>query len=94
MTNREQKLLPSARQLTSVRRTSNLNPLTGMPERLDFLRQVQQLLTEKKLNGKEDAPVQWNFQKFMIDENGHWVGVVSPKESPFSEKIITWIEKE
>ena len=30
----------------------------------------------------------------MIDENGHWVGVVSPKESPFSEKIITWIEKE
>lgn len=51
MTNREQKLLPSARQLTSVRRTSNLNSLTGLPERLDFLRQVQQLLTEKKLNG-------------------------------------------
>ena len=39
MTNREQKLLPSARQLTSVRRTSNLNSLTGLPERLDFLRQ-------------------------------------------------------
>ena len=47
MTNREQKLLPSTRQLTSVRRASNLNPLTGLPERLDFLRQVQQLLTEK-----------------------------------------------
>ena len=29
MTNREQKFLPSARQLTSVRRTSNLNSLTG-----------------------------------------------------------------
>ena len=50
--------------------------------------------TEWELNGKQDAPVQWNFQKFMIDENGHWAGVVSPKESPFSEKIITWIEKE
>ena len=55
---------------------------------------LYQWLTEKKQNGKESAPVQWNFQKFMIDENGHWAGVVSPKESPFSEKIITWIEKE
>lgn len=55
---------------------------------------LYQWLTEKKQNGKENAPVQWNFQKFMIDENGNWAGVVSPKESPFSEKIITWIEKE
>ena len=54
---------------------------------------LYQWLTEKKLNGKEDASVQWNFQKFMIDENGNWVGFVSPKESPFSEKIVTWIEK-
>ena len=50
-------------------------------------------LTEKKRNGKRDAPVGWNFQKFMIDENGNWIGFVAPKESPFSEKILTWIEK-
>ena len=55
---------------------------------------LYQWLTEKKLNGKEDVSVQWNFQKFMIDENGNWVGFASPKESPFSEKIVTWIEKE
>lgn len=55
---------------------------------------LYQWLREKKLNGKEDASVQWNFQKFMIDENGNWVGFASPKESPFSEKIVTWIEKE
>ena len=55
---------------------------------------LYQWLTEKKLNGKEDASVQWNFQKFMIDENGNWVAFASPKESPFSEKIVTWIEKE
>ena len=55
---------------------------------------LYQWLTEKKLNGKEDASVQWNFQKLMIDENGNWVGFASPKESPFSEKIVTWIEKE
>lgn len=51
-------------------------------------------LTEKRLNGKADAPVQWNFQKFMIDENGNWVDFVAPKESPLSEKIVTWVEKE
>lgn len=55
---------------------------------------LYQWLTEKKLNGKEDVSVQWNFQKFMIDENGNWLGFASPKESPFSEKIVTWIEKE
>lgn len=50
-------------------------------------------LTEKSMNGQQDAPVQWNFQKFMIDENGQWAGMVPPKESPFSETIVQWIEK-
>lgn len=54
---------------------------------------LYQWLTEKSQNGKEDAPVQWNFQKFMIDENGNWVDFVSPKESPLTDKIVTWIEK-
>jgi len=49
-------------------------------------------LTEKSENGKENAKVTWNFQKFMIDENGHLVGHVSPKTSPTDEKIINWIE--
>lgn len=51
-------------------------------------------LTEKTENGKQDAEVTWNFQKFMIDENGNWVGVVPPNESPMCDKIIEWIEKE
>ena len=49
-------------------------------------------LTKKSENGKQDASVKWNFQKFMIDENGNWAGVVGPRESPMSEEIITWIE--
>ena len=49
-------------------------------------------LTSKSLNGVVDAEVQWNFQKFMIDEQGQMVGFVSPKEKPDSEKIISWIE--
>lgn len=51
-------------------------------------------LTQKSLNGKEDASIEWNFQKFMIDENGNWAGVVSSKTSPLSETIVSWIEKE
>ena len=49
-------------------------------------------LTSKSLNGMVDADVQWNFQKFMIDEKGNLVGFVTPKEKPDSEKIISWIE--
>ncbi|KAA6306922.1 hypothetical protein EZS27_041413 [termite gut metagenome] len=49
-------------------------------------------LTQKTLNGKEDAPVSWNFQKFMIDQKGDWVGFVEPKTDPFAEEIVKWIE--
>ena len=49
-------------------------------------------LTSKSQNGVVDAEVQWNFQKFMINEQGQLVGFVSPKEKPDSEKIINWIK--
>lgn len=54
---------------------------------------LYQWLTKKSQNGKQDASVSWNFQKFMIDEEGNWVDVVSPKSSPLSDTIIHWIEK-
>jgi glutathione peroxidase len=50
-------------------------------------------LTSKEANGVADAEVTWNFQKFLIDENGHWVKSIEPKESPKSEKIVNWINK-
>ncbi|MFC1731938.1 glutathione peroxidase [candidate division KSB1 bacterium] len=49
-------------------------------------------LTKKEVNGVLDAPVKWNFQKFMIDENGTLVGMIPTKKSPLSEEIISWIE--
>jgi len=58
----------------------------------DDIHPLYQWLTLKEKNGVEDAPVSWNFQKFMIDQNGDYVGMVSPKESPASEEIINWIE--
>lgn len=36
----------------------------------DDIAPLYKWLTEKSENGKADADVQWNFQKFMIDENG------------------------
>ncbi|MCK9411119.1 MAG: glutathione peroxidase [Prolixibacteraceae bacterium] len=49
-------------------------------------------LTSKAENGVIDAPVQWNFQKFLINENGQLADVAFPKELPDEEKIIKWIE--
>lgn len=54
---------------------------------------IYKWLTEKSENGSLDAEIQWNFQKFMIDENGHIIDFVPPKDSPMSSKIITWLEE-
>jgi glutathione peroxidase len=50
-------------------------------------------LTSKELNGVMNSMVKWNFQKYMIDEEGHLVGFVPPKEKPYTEKILSWISK-
>ena len=49
-------------------------------------------LTEKEENGVLDAPVKWNFQKFMIDEQGKVVDYATPGEKPLSEKIVDWVK--
>ncbi|MDY0102284.1 MAG: glutathione peroxidase [Lentimicrobium sp.] len=53
---------------------------------------IYKWLTEKNENGKIDADVSWNFQKFMIDEEGNLVDYASPREKPMSDKIVNWIE--
>ncbi|WP_298653333.1 glutathione peroxidase [uncultured Proteiniphilum sp.] len=52
---------------------------------------LYQWLTQKSENGRIDQEVTWNFQKYLVDEEGHLVDVVMPKESPMSEKIVNWI---
>jgi glutathione peroxidase len=53
---------------------------------------LYQWLTSKNLNGVMDSEVGWNFQKYMIDENGRLVNMVAPKEKPYSDKIVNWIK--
>jgi len=50
-------------------------------------------LTEKDLNGVEDSKVKWNFQKYMINEDGTLAGMVPPGDSPMGETIMEWITK-
>lgn len=58
----------------------------------DNIHPLYQWLTEKSKNKTMDAPVKWNFQKFLINEQGQIAMVIPPSESPESEKIIKWIE--
>ncbi|NRT12664.1 glutathione peroxidase [Flavobacterium sp. 14A] len=53
---------------------------------------VYQFLTEKEKNGVVDSTVEWNFQKYLINENGELEKVISPKTSPTDPDIIKWIK--
>ncbi|MNK02188.1 Hydroperoxy fatty acid reductase gpx1 [compost metagenome] len=39
------------------------------------------------------AEVSWNFQKFLIDENGEVAGFHSPQTEPADEQLVDWIKK-
>ena len=48
-------------------------------------------LTQKKYNGKEDSGVKWNFQKYLIDEQGNLAKVIGPKTKPFDPEVENWV---
>jgi len=52
---------------------------------------VYKWLTSKSENGVMDSEVTWNFQKYLIDENGRLVEMLNPKEKPDTEKTLTWL---
>ncbi len=51
---------------------------------------IYKWLTDKDLNGVKDMGVQWNFQKYLIDEEGHLVDAYLSNKSPLSEDIIAF----
>lgn len=52
---------------------------------------LYQFLTKKAENGLSDNQVQWNFQKYLINENGQLEKVISPRTLPNDTEIINWI---
>lgn len=47
-------------------------------------------LCDKELNGVDDAKVSWNFNKFLIDENGNWVAHYGSKTKPIDAEIVAF----
>lgn len=44
-------------------------------------------LTSKDLNGKKNSSVKWNFQKYLVDENGNLIDYYFSITKPMSSKI-------
>ena len=54
---------------------------------------IYSFLTQKEKNGVMDSKVTWNFQKYLINEEGVLEKVISPRTSPVDEDVIDWITK-
>ena len=52
---------------------------------------IYQFLTDGSRNRLKDSEVQWNFQKYLLDEKGQLVEVIDPKTLPTDPKVIAWI---
>jgi len=55
---------------------------------------LYKFLTEKEQNGLEDNEVKWNFQKYLIGEEGRLEKVISPRMLPNDSEVIDWIKKD
>lgn len=58
----------------------------------DDMDAVYKFLTQKSKNGLQDSEVEWNFQKYLINEKGELVKVISPKTLPTDPEIVNWIK--
>ena len=58
----------------------------------DDMNKVYKFLTQKSKNGLQDSEVEWNFQKYLINEQGELVKVVSPKTLPTDPEIVNWLK--
>lgn len=54
---------------------------------------IYQWLTQKKWNKVKDSEVKWNFQKYLIDENGKFVEVFESAVKPLSSELLSYLEK-
>jgi len=52
---------------------------------------VYEWLTKSSLNGKIDSKVGWNFQKYLINEDGELDAMLSPANPPICEVVMAWL---
>jgi glutathione peroxidase len=53
---------------------------------------IYQFLTQKSKNGLQDSKVEWNFQKYLINENGELEKVISPQTLVTDPEVLNWIK--
>ncbi len=53
---------------------------------------VYQYLCNKSENGVLDATISWNFNKFIIDENGNLIAHFDSKVTPESPELLKYIQ--
>ena len=53
---------------------------------------LYQWLTDKSMNGKSSSTVKWNFQKYLLDENGNFIDFWYSITKPMSSKITKHLE--
>jgi glutathione peroxidase len=54
---------------------------------------VYQWLTQKSKNGKLDSEVKWNFQKYLITENGELFNMLTTQTNPINPLVRNWLEE-
>lgn len=73
--------------------TKNFGVTFQMMEKISIATSpIYKWLTTKTENGVLDAKVNWNFNKFLVDENGKLVKYLSSKVKPMDAEITNWIE--
>jgi glutathione peroxidase len=53
---------------------------------------IYKWLTTKSENGVLDATIAWNFNKFLLDENGKMIAYFPSKVTPDSEEILKYLK--
>ncbi len=53
---------------------------------------IYKWLTSKTENGVLDATIKWNFNKFLLDENGKMIAYFDSKVVPDSEEILKYLK--
>lgn len=58
----------------------------------DDIAPIYQWLTSQELNGKGDYEISWNFNKFLLDEDGKIIDHFGSKVNPTSEEITGYLK--
>jgi glutathione peroxidase len=58
----------------------------------DDMNEVYKFLTQKSKNGLQDSEVEWNFQKYLINEKGELEKVIAPRTLVTDAEVVNWVK--